>query len=199
MVNPEVTELNFVKMVSDPRVSEEDRLYCRIAQRACHQLVKERTARYIKTLLLIIGENAAARQILILHRNNDMHLQEINLERLAKALRWGAAQLRLPGWQNLNKRLQVMTMHKSKGLEAETVIILEADTGVIPRFHPNVSLYEIFGETAETALEDQKRLFYVAMTRAKKRLYIIHTPSADKKDEGFVPFLGRGLQKWHED
>ncbi len=199
LVNPEMTDLDFAKIESDPRVSEEDRLYRKIAQRACHTKVKERTARYIKTLLLIIGENPTAREILILHRNNDMHLQEINLERLARTLRSGAVQLNLPGAKDLDKRLQAMTMHKSKGLEAETVIILEADTGIIPRSHPNVSLYEFFGETEETAIQDQKRLFYVAMTRAKKRLYIIHTPSTNKKEEGFIPFLGRALQKWRED
>ena len=86
-----------------------------------------------------------------------------------------------------------MTMHKSKGLEAEVVIILEADEGVIPRTHPDTGLYGVFGETEEIALADQKRLFYVAMTRAKKRLYIIYNPKSGK---GFSEGFGRDFQRW---
>ena len=44
------------------------------------------------------------------------------------------------------------------------------------------------------ALDDQKRLFYVAMTRAKKRLYIMHKLG----NEGFIKFLGRGVEKMEE-
>ena len=83
-----------------------------------------------------------------------------------------------------------MTMHKSKGLEAEAVIILEADEGVIPKTHPDTRLYRVFGETEEVALDDQKRLFYVAMTRAKRRLYIIHEKKEGKVG-GFVKYLGK--------
>ncbi len=46
--------------------------------------------------------------------------------------------------------------------------------GVIPKLHPDTLLYGMFGETLDVALDDQKRLFYVAMTRAKRRLCIIH-------------------------
>jgi superfamily I DNA/RNA helicase len=49
--------------------------------------------------------------------------------------------------------------------------------GVIPKLHPDTLLYGMFGETLDVALDDQKRLFYVAMTRAKRRLYIIHDGS----------------------
>ena len=84
---------------------------------------------------------------------------------------------------------------KSKGLEAEVVIILEADTGVIPKIHPDTRLYTLFGETEEVAMDDQKRLFYVAMTRAKKRLYIIQEGKCTGAGAGFVRFLGRGIEK----
>ena len=45
------------------------------------------------------------------------------------------------------------------------------------------------------AADDQKRLFYVAMTRAKKRLYIIHDEATG---EGFVKYLGRMADKWEK-
>ena len=95
--------------------------------------------------------------------------------------------------KEFNEKVQVMTMHKSKGLEAEVVIILEADEGVIPKTHPDTQLYGVFGETEEVAWADQARLFYVAMTRAKRRLYIIHDKTAGA---GFVKYLGRGVERW---
>lgn len=72
------------------------------------------------------------------------------------------------------------------------MVILEADEGVIPKTHPDTILYGLFGETEEVALDDQKRLFYVAMTRAKKRLYIM------SEDGGFVKYLGRRMERWGE-
>lgn len=49
------------------------------------------------------------------------------------------------------------------------------------------------------ALDDQKMLFYVAMTRAKHRLYIIHRQEKERKKNGFMPFLGRGVEKMEND
>ena len=85
-------------------------------------------------------------------------------------------------------------MHKSKGLEAEVVVILEADEGIIPKMHPDTELYKFFDETMKEALDDQKRLFYVAMTRAKRRLYIMHKKAKRRKDDGFVRYLSGSLR-----
>jgi superfamily I DNA/RNA helicase len=49
----------------------------------------------------------------------------------------------------------------------------------------------VFGETEEVSLDDQKRLFYVAMTRAKKRLYIIHDSTCGS---GFMGYLGKSVE-----
>lgn len=199
LVNPRAMPLSYALVEHDKRVSDEDRLYKKITDRMHGKLSKKGTVQYVKTILQIIEENARAKEILILHRNNETKLQDIGLEELGKGLKWGARQLGLPDAENFASRVSLMTMHKSKGLEAEVVILLEADEGIIPRVHPDTSLYEFFGETAEVVLEDQKRLFYVAMTRAKKKLYIIHVPAKKKKDDGFIQFLGRGAEKWREE
>ena len=65
----------------------------------------------------------------------------------------------------------VPTVHKAKGLEFENVIIFEATDGVYPFFAPE--------EIRESA-----RLFYVAMTRAKKSLHITYAESVS------------GISKW---
>ncbi|MFT0802857.1 ATP-dependent helicase [Bacillus swezeyi] len=64
--------------------------------------------------------------------------------------------------------VQLLTIHRAKGLEFNTVYILGAADGSIP--------HDFALETArkgdETALEEERRLLYVAMTRAEQHLYI---------------------------
>jgi DNA helicase-2/ATP-dependent DNA helicase PcrA len=59
--------------------------------------------------------------------------------------------------------LQLMTVHAAKGLEFHAVFITGLEEGLFP--HEN-SLTELDG------LEEERRLMYVAITRARKRLYI---------------------------
>ena len=138
----------------------------------------------------LIRNNSGMKNYLLLHRNNETNLEGMSLIGLAAGLKWGLVRLRIMTAVEFDTKVQVMTMHKSKGLEAEMVIILEADDGVIPKVHPDTVLYGVFGETMEVALDDQKRLFYVAMTRARKRLYIM------SEGGGFVKYLGGGVEKW---
>jgi DNA helicase-2/ATP-dependent DNA helicase PcrA len=62
-----------------------------------------------------------------------------------------------------HQAVQVMTMHMAKGLEFPHVFVMGMEEGVFPHFR---SLYN------ERELEEERRLCYVAMTRAKKRLYL---------------------------
>ena len=159
--------------------------------------VKRNKIEYLKYLVKIIRENRKSKDILILHRNNDTHLK-ISLEGLERALEREVVKAGVLAEEEFKEKVRVMTMHKSKGLEAEVVIILEADAGVIPKTYPDTRLFGVFGETEEVALNDQIRLFYVAMTRAKKRLYIMHEKVPKKKKNGFIPYLGWGLERWED-
>ena len=60
--------------------------------------------------------------------------------------------------------VSLMTMHSSKGLEFPIVYILDANEGVTP--HHKAVL--------EADLEEERRMFYVAMTRAKDRLHVYY-------------------------
>ena len=79
--------------------------------------------------------------------------------------------------------VKLMTAHASKGLEFETVFIIGAEEGTFP--HANAFMEK----NKEEAIEEERRLFYVAMTRAKKKLYI--TRSCEKKNskDGGITFL----------
>ncbi len=64
--------------------------------------------------------------------------------------------------------LQLMTVHAAKGLEFHTVFVTGLEEGLFP--HEN-SLNEHDG------VEEERRLMYVAVTRAKRRLYVTHAQS----------------------
>ena len=64
--------------------------------------------------------------------------------------------------------LQLMTVHAAKGLEFKAVFISGLEEGLCP--HEN-SLYENNG------LEEERRLMYVAVTRARQRLYLSNAQS----------------------
>jgi DNA helicase-2/ATP-dependent DNA helicase PcrA len=64
--------------------------------------------------------------------------------------------------------IQLMTVHSSKGLEFDAVFITGMEEGLFP--HEN-SLSDRDG------LEEERRLMYVAITRARKRLYLSHSQS----------------------
>jgi DNA helicase-2/ATP-dependent DNA helicase PcrA len=63
--------------------------------------------------------------------------------------------------------LQLMTVHSAKGLEFNVVFICGLEEGLFP--HEN-SLNESNGK----GLEEERRLMYVAVTRARQRLYLSH-------------------------
>lgn len=70
--------------------------------------------------------------------------------------------------------VQVMTAHKSKGLEFETVFLPRATDSAFGKSTTRdyFKLPVLKGESIEEENEDDKRLFYVAMTRAKENLFI---------------------------
>ena len=64
--------------------------------------------------------------------------------------------------------VQLMTIHAAKGLEFDAVFITGLEEGLFP--HEN-SL------SSHDGLEEERRLMYVAITRARKRLYLSHAQS----------------------
>ncbi|MGG1396296.1 ATP-dependent helicase [Bacillus salipaludis] len=74
--------------------------------------------------------------------------------------------------KNLSKHfteaITLSTIHRAKGLEYQTVYVLSAVDGSLPH---DFAL-ESYRNGDYSALEEERRLFYVAMTRAKEQLYI---------------------------
>lgn len=65
-------------------------------------------------------------------------------------------------YSSKENQVELLTMHSAKGLEFKVVIIIEALEDIIPHSKSQ----------DEESIEEERRLFYVAITRAKEQLYI---------------------------
>jgi DNA helicase-2/ATP-dependent DNA helicase PcrA len=90
--------------------------------------------------------------------------------------------------------VQLMTVHSAKGLEFDCVFITGLEEGLFP--HEN-SLSDVDG------LEEERRLMYVAITRARKRLYLtfsqtrmLHGQTRYHVKSRFFDELPDGALKW---
>lgn len=115
------------------------------------------------------------KSIMLLHRYNFTSFDHISLETFTQALRKVLEKQAIISSENYVTQVRALTMHKSKGLEADVVILLEANREQIFSSHPYAQVFTIFGDTRAAEISDQQRLLYVAMTRAKEKLYILST------------------------
>jgi DNA helicase-2/ATP-dependent DNA helicase PcrA len=90
--------------------------------------------------------------------------------------------------------LQLMTVHSAKGLEFDVVFLCGLEEGLFPH---EQSLNEARG------LEEERRLMYVAVTRARKRLYLshaqmrlLHGQTRYNLPSRFIDEIPPGLLKW---
>ncbi len=72
-----------------------------------------------------------------------------------------------------DEKINISTVHKYKGLDEAVVIIPDAVARSYPLIHPDWVFSRILGETPETIVAEERRLFYVALTRAVDTLIII--------------------------
>lgn len=83
-----------------------------------------------------------------------------------------------------NEGVQLLTMHSSKGLEFEKVILPDVNEGVIPQ-----------GKCLlEEMIEEERRMFYVAITRAKTELEIYYLESDGEQKKMPSRFIQKILQ-----
>ena len=68
-------------------------------------------------------------------------------------------------WDDKNNTITLMTVHAAKGLEFSTVFVSGLEQGLFP-------LIRI--DDTEDQMEEERRLFYVAVTRAMDRVYLLN-------------------------
>ena len=67
--------------------------------------------------------------------------------------------------EEIKNRISLMTIHSVKGLEYDYVFLVGMEEGIFPH-------YNAINDGSNSAIEEERRLCYVAITRAKKDLYI---------------------------
>lgn len=87
-------------------------------------------------------------------------------------------------------KVQLLTMHASKGLEYPAVIVAAANEGVVPSFRA----------TTQKQIDEERRLFYVAVSRAEKLLFItrpkisiVQGQSQYTKESRFIEEMGEAF------
>lgn len=95
-------------------------------------------------------------------------------------------------------KVNLMTVHASKGLEFPVVFIAGAEEGLMPHSRA-------VEEGGDAAIEEERRLFYVAVTRARDRLFISScrkrrkmNASVDCEPSRFLDEIPENLVKYHE-
>ncbi len=80
-------------------------------------------------------------------------------------------------------KVSVTTAHKFKGKHGNLTVVCDALERRYPLIHPDWVFTKIFGDTLERIIDEERRLFYVALTRAKDVLVILTSPEFE------APFL----------
>lgn len=80
----------------------------------------------------------------------------------------------------------LMTIHAAKGLEFPVVFVTGMEEGLFP-------LYQTTPDTQ--ALEEERRLFYVALTRAKKKLFLSHARIRYRFGDVSYPVISRFIEE----
>ena len=111
---------------------------------------------------LPVDEHGGAETIAALEQTPDAETGEI-MSPLAAFLTHASLEAGDNQAQAGQDALQLMTVHSAKGLEFDAVFITGLEEGLFP--HEN-SVSDLDG------LEEERRLMYVAITRARKRLYL---------------------------
>lgn len=83
--------------------------------------------------------------------------------------------------EDIQDKVKVMTAHSAKGLEFPVVFIIGAEEEIFPHLK---SLEEKASGRNPYAVEEERRLFYVAMTRAEKLLFISFSNRKVSNEQG---------------
>jgi DNA helicase-2/ATP-dependent DNA helicase PcrA len=67
---------------------------------------------------------------------------------------------------DMQEAVPLMTMHSAKGLEYKVIFVVGAEEGLFPHSRASLDAQE---------MEEERRLCYVAITRAKEKLYFVYT------------------------
>ena len=168
-IHPDKLRFNLTDLQED---ALSDGRFCRPLPRNLPESQQRAAGRLIKQLYLLVKRHHQA-SFLILHRHNFTTFPGVDLVNLQNALTRILSSEHILSRNAIRSQIHFLTIHKSKGLEADIVILLEFNRDLLLAPHPHGSLFTVFGDNRNLEAADQARLLYVALTRAKERLYLL--------------------------
>lgn len=116
-------------------------------------------------LASVASSNTESQKLKVKSQNNGMDDLENNSSELEEFLERVALIQDTDSFDPNDSAVTLMTLHSAKGLEFENVFIVGAEEGIFPHSRSLID---------ESEMEEERRLCYVGITRAKIRLYLIH-------------------------
>ena len=175
-----------IELIDDLDISPYTRKQCRALATHFINMKGESTGKAVYRILNFMGYSAYMDEHgmdsgkseilqLLANQENDLRAFLPHLESLHETI------AETPG--NADSNLVLSTIHSSKGLEYDRVYMIDMLDGILPS---GPAPKKNATDTAISLYEEERRLYYVAMTRAKNELYIftqgmIHTSAFSKK------------------
>ena len=116
--------------------------------------------RYLERRTRDNGKTAALRFLADRHRSRDGFLRR--LETLEEAVKRGSVS---------QEGLLLSTIHSAKGMEFDRVVLCDALDGILPAVAPGPAVK--LTKEEKSRYEEERRLFYVAVTRARRLLEVV--------------------------
>ena len=133
---------------------------------------------FIKVFIKLIEKiyRKTNKPILVLGRNN------FDINSLSKSNLIKIEDNEIIYTKNKNIKIKYLTIHRSKGLEEENVIIInltDKKTGFPNKIEDNKILKYVINQNNNYPFEEERRLMYVALTRTKNKTYLL-VPNKNK-------------------
>lgn len=166
----EVIKKNKYKLDKDLKAKKESDIKINLFQAPTYP--KEGVSFVINTIKKLLNEGYKQDEIVILYRRTD-HYEQFKNE-LKKE----------------NLKISGKTIHSAKGLEAKIIFIIgliDGNNG-FPNVFPADRIMQVLKKVNyDILMEEERRLFYVAMTRAKEELYLISEEGAPSSFISEIP------------
>ena len=107
----------------------------------------------------IVKDKEKRERIMLLFKQASMEVEATTIQELIRAIEIGSGKIE----QEIEEdSVRILTMHQAKGLTAKAVIVAAAEDEYIP------------GRNRDVKIDDERRLLYVSLTRAKHFLFVTY-------------------------
>jgi DNA helicase-4 len=127
-------------------------------------------SKYLKLVCGLVGADSS-RSYSILTRTN--WLSSMKITEFESRLLECLGEEFLAEMARNRKSIDISTVHKYKGRESDVSIVLRATDRQFPLIHPDSALFSPLGETTTRVIAEERRLFYVAVSRAREELILV--------------------------